>query len=51
MVGSILAVTFLGYVVLSMLHAAGVASDWTEVTAVPSILVGLVRHAYSCQSG
>ena len=41
MVGSILAVTFLGYVVLSMLRGAGNTSDQTKVTIVPFVLVEL----------
>jgi hypothetical protein len=45
------AVTILGGVVLSELRGAGVASDRTEVTAIPSILAGSVQRAYSCQSG
>ena len=42
--------TALGNVVLSELRGAGVASDRIEVTVVPSVLVGSVRRAYSCQS-
>ena len=37
-------------VVLSMLHGAGMVSDWTKVTAVPLVLVGSVQRAHSCQS-
>jgi hypothetical protein len=37
-------------VVLSVLRGVGMASDWTEVTAVPSVLAGLVWHAYPCHS-
>ena len=43
-------VTALGSVVLSELHGIGVASDRTEVTIVPSILVGSVQCAYSYES-
>ena len=51
MVGSVSAVIALGSVVLSALRGVGVAYDRTEVTAVPSVLAGSVRRAYSCQSG
>ena len=37
-------------VALSVLRGTGMASDQTKVTAVPSVLVGLVQRAYSCQS-
>jgi hypothetical protein len=37
-------------VVLSMLRGVGMASDRTEVTAVPSVLARLVWRACSCQS-
>ena len=40
MVGSIPVVTALGNVVLFVQHGAGVASDMTEVTAIPLVLVG-----------
>jgi len=40
----------LGGVVLSMQYGIGMASDRTEVTIVPSVLVGLVRCDCSCQS-
>jgi hypothetical protein len=46
--GTILTITTLGGVVLSELCGAGVVSDRTEVTVIPSVLAGLVRHAYSC---
>ena len=37
-------------VVLSVLHGAGMVSDRTEVTAVPSVLAGPVQRAHSYQS-
>jgi hypothetical protein len=37
-------------VVLSMLRGTGIASDQTEVTAIPSVLAGSVQRVYSCQS-
>jgi hypothetical protein len=43
-------ITALGGIVLSMRRGKGMASDQTEVTAVSSVLMGLVRRAYSCQS-
>ena len=45
--GTVPAITALGGVVLSELRGAGVASDWTELIAVPSVLAGSVRRAYS----
>jgi hypothetical protein len=47
--GVVLIVTAMGGVVLSELRDAEVVSDWTEVTAVPSVLAGSVRRAYPCQ--
>jgi len=44
-------VTALGGVVLSELHGTGMASDRTEVTAVPSVLAESEWRAYSYQSG
>jgi hypothetical protein len=43
---AISAVTALDGVILSELRGTGVASDRTEVTAVPSVLAGSVRHTY-----
>ena len=43
-------VAALGGVVLSELHGAGVASDRTKVTIVPSVFAGSVWRVYSCQS-
>jgi hypothetical protein len=40
------AVTALDGVILSELRGTGVVSDRTEVTTVPSVLAGLVRHVY-----
>jgi hypothetical protein len=37
-------------VVLSPLRGAGMTSDQTEMTVVPSVLAGLVRRAHSYQS-
>jgi len=51
MVVIVLVITALGGVVLSELHGIGMASNQTEVTAVPSVLAGLEWHAYSYQSG
>ena len=49
--GTVPVIIALGGVVLSELHGTGMVSDRTEVTVVPSVLVGSVRRAYSCQSG
>jgi hypothetical protein len=37
--GTVPVITALGDVVLSKLHGAGMVSDQTEVTVVPSVLV------------
>ena len=44
-------VTALGGVVLSELRGAGMASDRTEVTVIPSVLARSKWHAYPCQNG
>jgi hypothetical protein len=41
----------LGVVVLSLLHGAGMASDWTKMSAVPSVLVGSMRRACPVRAG
>jgi hypothetical protein len=37
-------------VILSVLRGVGMASDQTNVTAIPSVLAGSVWRAYPCQS-
>jgi hypothetical protein len=46
-VGHVLVVTTLGGIVLSVQRGTRMASDRTEVAAVPSVLAGSVRHACS----
>jgi hypothetical protein len=47
-VGTVPIITALGGVVLSGLRDVGMVLDLTEVTIVPWVLAGSVRHAYSC---